>query len=172
MAQIRRSIKLQRREFLIAGTGALGWLLLPRAFSAAQPGVPTDNSVGHLKLAWTDRIQWGNVVDVTRMVGQDIVEQLAKAQAQLAAKGGGVVYFPPGVYRFTDSIRLKNGIVLRGANPPAVTKAIDERYDPPSKLEFPQYVFRPEGNGTPMETAFKGIHLENPATDCNCGVVT
>ena len=50
-----------------------------------------------------------------------IIEKLA--QAQLAAKGGGVVCFRPGLYRFTDSIRLKDGLVLRGADPLARRKS-------------------------------------------------
>jgi len=82
-----------------------------------------------------------------------------------------VVYFPPGLYRITDSIRVKDGIVLRGADPSPGTKAQDDRYYPSSKLEFPGYLFKAEGNGTPIDTAFKGIHLEDPATASNCGVV-
>jgi hypothetical protein len=146
-------------------------LLVPRALSAAQPGPLSDNPVAHLKLAWTDKIKWANVVDVTQVSGNDIMEKLANAQAQLLSKGGGVVYFPPGLYRITDSIQLKDGIVLRGATPSPAKRAVDERYDPPSKLEFPQYHFKAEGNSVPTSTAFKGIHLENPATASKCGVV-
>src|SRR5512137_1271979 len=171
MTNMHRSPRLQRREFLVAGTGAIGWLLVPRALSAAQPGPPADNPVAHLKLAWTEEIKWANVLDVTQMPGKDLMEKLANAQAQLAGKGGGIVYFPPAVYRITDSIELKDDIVLRGATPSPVTRAVDERYDPPSKLEFPQYHFKAEGNGVATNTAFKGIHLENPATASNCGVV-
>jgi hypothetical protein len=171
MANVAPSLRLPRRAFLIGGTSAVGWLLLPRALRAAQSGAPRDNPVSRLKLAWTDNIKWANVVDVTQMSGKDIMEKLATAQAQLETKGGGVVYFPPGVYRLTDSIQLKDGIVLRGADPLPVTNAQDERYSPPSKLEFPQYLFKAEGNGTPTDTAFKGIHLENPALASNCGVV-
>ena len=171
MTHRHRSPKLRRREFLVAGSGAIGWLLLPRARAGAQPGPPADNPVAHLQLAWTKAIKWANVLDVTQVPGQDIQEKLANAQAQLVGQGGGVVYFPPGVYRLTDSIQLKDGIVLRGATPSPVMSAIDERYDPPSKLEFPQYSFKAEGNGMPTNTAFKGIHLENPARASHCGVV-
>ena len=146
MTNIRSSTRLQRREFIVAGTGALGWLLLPRALRAAEAGAPTNHPVAHLKLAWTQEIKWANVLDVTQMPGKDIMDKLANAQAQLAGKDGGVVYFPPGVYRITDSIKLKDGIVLRGATPSPVTRAFDERFDPPSKLEFPQYLFRAEGS--------------------------
>jgi hypothetical protein len=96
MANIDRSTRLQRREFIAAGTGAVAWLLLPPALRAAQPGAPADNPVAFLKLTWTDDLKWANVLDVTQVSGKDIMEKLAKAQAQLAAKGGGVVYFPRG----------------------------------------------------------------------------
>lgn len=171
MTNIRSSTRLQRREFIVAGTGAVGWLLLPHELRAAEASAPTNNPVAHLKLAWTDEIKWANVIDVTQMPGEDTLEKINAAQQQLAAKGGGVVYFPPGTYQVKDHIHLLDGIVLRGADPSPVTKATDEKYTPLSKLEFPQYHFKAEGNGTPNDTAFKGIHLKNPATASNCGVV-
>ncbi len=171
MASLVRSLKLRRREFLMAGTGAVGWLSLRRLVHGAQPGTPTDNPVAHLKLAWTNEIKWANVVNVTQVSGNNIMDKLAYAQAQLAAQGGGVVYFPPGVYQITDTIRLKDGIILRGATPGSTTKAHDEYYAPPSRFEFSQYLFKAEGSGAPLDAAFKGIHLENPATASNCGVV-
>jgi hypothetical protein len=152
MTNIYRSLRLQRREFIVAGTGALGWLMLPRALQGAQAGAPTNNPVAHLKLAWTGEIKWSNVVDITQVPGQDLDEKLTAAQALLAAKGGGVVYFPPGVHRFKESIQLLDGIILRGADPGPVTKAHDEQYAPPSKLEFPKYEFKAEGDGTPLST--------------------
>ena len=171
MTNLRRSTRLQRREFIVAGAGAVGWLLLPRALRAAEVGAPTHNPVADLKLAWTDEIKWANVLDVTQMPGADTLQKINAAQQQLAAKGGGVVYFPPGTYQVKDHIRLLDGIVLRGADPSPVTKATDEEYALPSKLEFPQYRSQAEGNGTPNDTAFKGIHLEKAATASNCGVV-
>jgi hypothetical protein len=171
MTNVHWHIRTHRREFLVKGSGAIGWLLLPRTLRAAQLEAPTDNPVAHLELAWTDNLHWTRIVDVTQMSGKGIMEKLANAQAQLSAKGGGVVYFPPGVYRITDSIQLKNGIVLRGANPSPVARAQAEDYAPSSRLEFAQYRFQPEGSGTPIGLAFKGIHLENPAAVSNCGVV-
>ena len=79
----------------------LGGLMLPDAVGGRRRGFARGNPVAHLKLAWTDNIPWANVVDLRRP-GKDIMEKLANAQAQLAAKGGGVVYFPPGEYRFND----------------------------------------------------------------------
>lgn len=143
------------------------WLWPP----AAPAAPPTHNPLAHLKLAWTDSIRWTNVVDITQAEGADLAARLANAQAALAAKGGGVVYFPPGTYRFSDSILLKDGVVLRGAEPTGATRARDEKYDPPAKIEFPRYEPKLEGDGTPVSTAFKGIHLEDPATASNCGIV-
>ena len=130
----QRHLALDRRAFLAATSVGLGGLLLPRALQAAPAGAPTHNPVARLKLAWTDSILWSNVVDITQVPGADPAEKLAAAQAALAAKGGGVVYFPPGVHRFKESIHLLDGIVLRGAEPGPVTKAHDENYAPPSRI--------------------------------------
>lgn len=105
------------------------------------------------------------------MKGDTADEQLAAAQAVVAARGGGVVYFPAGVYRFRESIRLLDGVVLRGADPGPVTSAHSEKYAPPTRFEFPKYEFRGEGAGTPVLRAFKGIYLADPAAASNVGVV-
>lgn len=162
---------LDRRRFLAAASASLAGMLVRGLLRAASPGPPRNNPVAHLNLPWTDEIRWANVVDVTAMPGKDILQKLEQAQARLVARGGGVVYFPPGVYRIPDTIRLKDGIVLRGADPVAATSAHDQAYAPPSRLEFPRYVFSDQGDGTPLDTAFKGIHLEDPARAANCGVV-
>lgn len=164
--------RLPRREFLLTtGLAGAGWLWLPRALAAAQVPLPGNNPVAHLKLAWTDQIAWTRVVDITRAPGHDPSEQLAHAQAAVAAMGGGVVYFPPGVYRFRDSIHLLDGVVLRGADPAPGTRALDDHYAPPSRIEFPKYEFSDQGEGTPLSSAFKGIYLKDPATAANCGVI-
>ena len=162
---------INRRAFVASTAASLGGLLWPGALRGAPDSLPRNNPLAQLKLAWAESIHWANVVDVTQVPGQTLAEKLATAQAGIADKGGGVVYFPPGVYQFTDSIRLKNSVVLRGAEAGLLTQARDEGYAPPSRFEFPQYVFKAEGNGTPIESAFKGIYLENPASDSNCGVV-
>jgi len=162
---------LVRRDFLTGSAVSLGCWLLPDALRAAEAGVPTNNPTAHLKLPWTDTLAWRNSLDVTRVPGKDITEQLASAQALLAARGGGVVFFPPGNYRFTESLNLKSGIILRGADPSPVTSATHDGYQPATRFEFPKYEPGFTGNGTPTLTAFKGIYLEQPATDSNCGVV-
>ena len=161
-----------RREFLLGGAAGVGTWLLPGAVrAAAAAGAPLDNPLAPLGLAWTDRIRWAECIDVTRMPGDAIEDRLAVAQAALAAKGGGVVYFPPGTYAFRETIRLLDGIVLRGADPRPVGRARDERYAPPTRLEFPKYGFVAAGEGTPVDRAFKGIELADPSSASNCGLV-
>ncbi len=168
----RKKMLLDRRRFLATTSASLGGILLPvRLRAAAANALPTDNPLAYLNLPWTAQIKWANVVDVTKAPGPNLMEKIVNAQTELAARGGGVVYFPPGVYRITDTIRLQDGIVLRGATSGQMAKAFDEDYAPPSRLEFPRYVFKAEGAGTPLDTAFKGIQLETPATASNCGVV-
>ena len=79
--------------------------------------MPTDNPTASVKLPWTSELKWSQVIDITTMAGADADAKLVAAQQSLAAQGGGVVFFPPGEYRFRDSIRLLDGIILRGAAP-------------------------------------------------------
>ena len=65
---------------------------------------------------------------------------MEKAQAALFAKGGGVVFFPAGTYRFAHDIKLQSNVILRGAEPEGITSGRDEKFSPLSKLEFPKYV--------------------------------
>lgn len=163
-------MQLSRREFLRA-VSAAGILGLPGPARAVASGAPRNNPVAHLQLPWTDQLKWANVLDITSAAGRDLAERLGNAQATLAAQGGGVVYFPPGTYRFSDHLFLKDGIVLRGAGPSPVTGAQDEKYSLETRFEFPRYEPLLEGQGTPVHRAFKGIYLENPAGGANCGVV-
>ena len=139
------------------------------AYCFALP-VPHDTPVAKYKLNWTDDIKWNNVVNISDFKEESIEESLKKAQA-VVAKGGGVVYFPPGVYNFKESLYLKDGVIIRCAGPDGVTDARDENYSLPTRFEFPKYVPTFEGNGTPIDTAFKGIYVENPETAGNCGLV-
>lgn len=140
------------------------------AYCMALP-VPHDNPVAKYKLKWTDNIKWTNVVLIIDYQGKTLEERFARAQADLAAKRGGVVYFPPGVYTFKESVYLKDGVVIRGAGPDGATDARDEKYSLPTRFEFPKYIPTFEGDGTPIDTAFKGIYVEDPGHAANCGVV-
>lgn len=144
-------------------------VLLAFLLGASSP--PLDNPLARYKLEWTDSLKWADVDSVEVPAGKTADEAFNAAQEKAVARGGGVVYFPPGTYRFADTLLLKGGVVIRGADPQGVLEARDEKYDPPTKFEFPKYAFRAEGDGTPIASAFKGIELADPATASNCGVV-
>ena len=162
---------LNRRDFVLASMTGAGVLLLPQRLFAAD--APTDNPAAHLNVDWTEKLRWKNALDVTKIDGKGKYwdKRLAMAQQQLANTDGGVVYFPAGEYHFENHIRLKKGVVLRGADPRGATSAHDKGYRPPTRFEFPKYVPLLKGDGTPIDTAFKGIYLEHPATAADCGVV-
>ncbi|MCX8155539.1 MAG: glycoside hydrolase family 55 protein [Verrucomicrobiae bacterium] len=158
-----------RRHFIqllgVGATSALAW----RSWAAP----PRDNPLAALNLAWTAKLPWDRVLDITTLPGEGEFwdARLEAAQARLAPQGGGVIFFPAGEYRFASDIRLRSGIVLRGAPPEGATRAHEEKFAPPARLEFPRYQPVFTGSGTPIATAFKGIVLEDPATAANCGVV-
>lgn len=143
------------------------------ALAAGEP--PTDNPAATLYKdqapAWTGELKWANVVSIGEFAGATVDEQLRKAQEALKAKGGGVVYFPAGTYAFKDHVLLEDGIVVRGAPPQGVTDAKDEKYDPPTKFELPRYNPVFEGQGTPVEAAFKGVRLADPVGGRLAGIV-
>jgi hypothetical protein len=141
------------------------------ASAVAAGNLPDDNPVARYKLGWTDQLRWGQVVSIADFAGASIEEQLEKAQAALAAKGGGVIFFPAGEYRFRETIRLRDGIVLRGADPQVISDARQEGYAPQTRFEFPRYEPKLEGEGTAKDTAFKGIELVEPTAAGNCGLV-
>jgi hypothetical protein len=51
------------------------------------------------------------------------------------------------------------------------TEAENPQYELPTRFEFPKYMPRLKGSGTPIETAFKGIYVQDPAHASNCGIV-
>jgi len=166
--------KPTRRKFLqhtisAAAAAELGILIRPGTASAALP--PHTDPASHLKLGWTGKLQWDNVIDVTTLPGGNWTERLENAQERLRANGGGVVFFPPGKYVFTDSIYLDDKIVLRGNAPTRAACAKESGYEPTTEFEFPRFKPSLFGYGTSIETAFKGIYLKNPATASNCGIV-
>ena len=167
-----RSHGLARRRFIHSAVvlGAAG-LWLPRWARAAA--MPNTNPTRDLRLAWTDKLRWDFAVDITSVAGAGEFwdERLEQAQRAVVAKGGGVVFFPAGTYRFAGDIKLHSGAILRGSEPEGTTSAREEKFSLPSKLEFPKYTPGFTGSGTPVDAAFKGIVLADPATAANCGVV-
>jgi hypothetical protein len=137
-------------------------------------GGPTDNPIAekysNSSYPWTNQIKWNCVYNIQDFDGITMVARFNAARDAAAANGGGVVYFPAGTYSFEDSIRLKNGVVIRGESS-SVTDAKNSEFNPPSKLEFPKYEPQFSGNGTPNDTAFKTITTTAGDTDSNIGLV-
>ena len=94
---------------------------------------PTDNPIATFYKgpegypAWTDGVRWSNVIDMkTYANGKNDFEKFENARDELAAKGGGVLYYPAGSYDFKDmpadgpkgrGLLLRNGVVIRGEAP-------------------------------------------------------
>lgn len=133
--------------------------------------LPTNNPAAQYRIAWTESIPWARTVNIADFPGKTWEERLAAAQQAVAAKGGGVVFFPAGTYRFTESIALKNGVFWRGADPGKQTDARQDGYEPLTRFEFPRFAPKLSGDGTPHDSAFKLISLEKPESDSNCGLV-
>jgi hypothetical protein len=137
-------------------------------------GGPTDNPIAekysNSSYPWTNQIKWNCVYNIQDFDGITMVARFNAARDAAAANGGGVVYFPAGTYSFEDSIRLKNGVVIRGESS-SVTDAKNSEFNPPSKLEFPKYEPQFSGNGTPNDTAFKTLTTTAGDTDSNIGLV-
>ncbi len=143
-------------------------LILLLATPVLGAAAPTDDPAARYGLEWTGQVAWDRVVRIDQVEGADDDARFAAARARLAEKGG-VIFFPPGEYRFRGDLVLADGVVLRGADPAGVTDARKEGYAPPTRFLFPKYQPTFTGDGTPVATAFKGIYA--PATASNCGVV-
>lgn len=82
--------------------------------------------------AWIDALPWERVV---AMEAPD--DRLSALQRELADKGGGIIAFPGGSYRFDHDIVLEDGIILRGADPVDSQDAKKEAYNPPTRFGVP-----------------------------------
>ena len=116
---------------------------------------------------FSDSLAWGTVLDISTVAGGTVEEKLAAAQLTLR-QTGGVIFFPAGTYTFGNSIVIRRGIVLRGAEP-GVRRARDTSFAPPTRFVFPAYVPSFSGTGTPNLTAFKTISFDTLAS--NTGLV-
>lgn len=103
---------------------------------ALQADVPTDNPVATYYGAgeypvWTDGLRWENVIDMAAYAnGATHFERFENARDELHAQGGGVLYYPAGIYDFelpdagygsgigplSRGLMLKSGVVIRGAD--------------------------------------------------------
>lgn len=116
----------------------------------AEP--PTDNAVASYYTgpegypAWTGQIRWSNVIDMSQYPhGHSNFERFENARDELAAKGGGVLYYPGGVYDFSDGpfdgpngrgLMLRSGVVIRGESPAQDAPATTGRLQLPTKFRF------------------------------------
>ncbi|MCD8482701.1 MAG: hypothetical protein LR015_08575 [Verrucomicrobia bacterium] len=76
---------------------------------------------------WTDRIAWHRVINMAEYTnGHSDFERFENARDELHAAGGGVLYYPAGVYDFRDmpadgpdgrGLMLRSGVVIRGETP-------------------------------------------------------
>jgi hypothetical protein len=132
----RRSVTapVTRREFIVASAAGLAAALRPPTVFGQAAVLPRNNPAAALQIAWTSRLAWERVLDVMTQPGATWEQRFEAAQARLAAEGGGVVFFPPGEYVFTDSLRLKSGIILRGADPRERLRAADKDYTLPTRF--------------------------------------
>ncbi|MFW6065760.1 MAG: hypothetical protein ACOC9S_02980 [Planctomycetota bacterium] len=127
----------------------------------AAGDVPTGNPVaefysdGEGYPAWTDSIAWDNVIDMSQYDnGSTEFEKFENARDELHAAGGGVLYYPAGVYDFSEGpfdgpdgrgLMLKSGVVIRGEAPDSPAVAADE-----GELELPTkfvFGFQEKGGG-------------------------
>ena len=134
---------------------------------------PTDNPVASRYAdapPWTQQIQWSCVYNIRDFEGATDTDRFNGARERAIAHGGGVVYFPAGIYQFSDNLSLANGIVLRGETPTSADAKSDV-YRPPTRLEFPKYEPSQSDSGGSNQTAFKKILTQSPNADSNLGLV-
>lgn len=131
--------------------GVAAGAVLALAFHG-RAAVPTDNPVATYYRgdagypAWTDRIRWSQVVDMSRYgKGRTEFEKFESARDELAARGGGVLYYPAGSYDFSEGpfdgpdgrgLMLKPGVVIRGQPPEGRPRATSGRLDLPTRFLF------------------------------------
>jgi hypothetical protein len=130
----------------------MGWLAgwLPAVHSFAQS--PTNNPVAAFYNgpvgypAWTDQIHWERVINMAAYAnGTNTFHKFENACEELAAQGGGVLYYPAGTYDFSAApmdgpngrgLMLRSGVVIRGQSPSGDADARDGTLDLPTKFVF------------------------------------
>ncbi|MGC9452919.1 MAG: hypothetical protein ACP5I4_15890, partial [Oceanipulchritudo sp.] len=115
--------------------------------------VPTDNPLAtHYSTdtgypAWTDHIRWDQVIDMSAYgnPGQSDFEKFEAARDELHLIGGGILYYPAGVYDFSSApmdgpdgrgLMLKSGVVIRGEAPTTDPDASDGTYSLGTRFDF------------------------------------
>ena len=138
------------------------FILVHSIYGYAQPlNNPYDDMYGTSGSHWTDSISWSTIFSVEDYgaIANDTIDDLNSVESAIDAAylaGGGVVYFPQGKYKFSNTLKLKSGIILRGAE--FVNNiAKNDDFQPLSILEFPKYNPVFSDSGSANLNAFKSI---------------
>ena len=86
--------------------------------------------------AWSDGINWANKINMAQYAnGTNDFQKFENARDELAAQGGGVLYYPTGTYDFSNhptgpntgrGLMLKKGVVILGDEPMTDMKAVKD----------------------------------------------
>jgi hypothetical protein len=123
------------------------------SLTSLHANLPTDNPLQtHYTTdegypAWTDHIQWDQAIDMSAYgnPADSEFEKFEAARDELHSIGGGVLYYPAGVYDFSDApmdgpngrgLMLKSGVVIRGEAPTSDTDASDGTYTLGTRFDF------------------------------------
>ncbi|MEL6636736.1 MAG: dienelactone hydrolase family protein [Bacteroidota bacterium] len=113
-------------------------------FALAQ--TPTNNpyfaAKGSDAKHWSQHLNWERTIDISTVpnlvqANYAVDSTLFYQQVQQMAEGGGVLYFPPGIYYFTYDLMLPSGVILRGANPQFADLATQEEAYLATHFHFP-----------------------------------
>jgi len=111
--------------------------------------------------AWSDGIKWTNRINMAQYAnGVNDFQKFENARDELAAQGGGVLYYPSGTYNFADhptgpntgrGLMLKKGVVILGDEPTTDMKAVRDSVTSGlstlgTKFLFP-FLKKPTANG-------------------------
>lgn len=119
---------------------------------------------------WIGDLTWHRHVDITTMPGENWNQRFEAAQDALGEEGG-IVRFPAGDYELADHLKLRSGIIIMGQEPRRQNDARHADFQLETRLHFPRYQLSTEGDGTPIDTAFKGIRLADPVGGSRVGVM-
>lgn len=156
---------------LIAALNALGLIMATHAPCAALTDNPIatfyDGPEGYP--AWTDSIHWDSVIDMSSYSkGKSNFEKFENARDELAAKGGGVLYYPAGTYDFSEGpfdgpkgrgLMLKKGVVIRGEAPKGKPVAA-QKESLPLKTKFVFGMQKKAGHDAPRDWNLIGLMPE------------
>jgi hypothetical protein len=160
-------------------------LLLSGLIASLATAQPVSNPVfdsgidlGGYNADWTDTmVDWSNVVSTTALPnGSDVLAVVQSEIFDLSEAGGGVLYFPAGIYHFSDTLYLADGVVIRGATPSTSSaigsytgspvRVYNPTYAPSTIFRFPRYEhsfannMRPGGaEGSIRDNFFKSIEV-------------